>query len=1161
MGQSHDGRYQMHMTVGQTLDPESDRHKFLLHKATLVPALDWDVSHLAILIRERHGASSQMKLWGTVGLDGDLTVLDSPGSFYQDGVSPPMAPTAGEEAAEGAIDGEDEDDEEEQIYAPSTSQEPSWYFDDELYLWKPYLDNQLSEYGLPEVQTVAVSSYNVLGEFVFPPTQERYSAIVKNILSKPADVMSLQEVSDDFLCYLLADEDVREAFPFVSHGPPDQSDIPPLPSLNNIVLLSRWPFEWEWLCSRRRHKRSLVVKFQDLGRQGTLVIAAVHLTCGLAEGAVVAKKKELEQVLKHLQRNHAGSPWILAGDFNITTSRFTIDAALAKKAISPHTVDNLAGVETMLTSAGLTDAWTFCRHDLGEASDDDHSREDDVLDGEQGATFDPLVNPLAAELVGSGFNMRPHRYDRILVRGEGLRVSNFGKFGVPSGRSLQGGEYRPASDHWGIRCDVSVDSAPAEEQLADDMLKLVVPVELKRAASSLTDADVEQALADLQVLPTEAEAETRKTAFHLLRTVLTGAGPGEEAESPAAKLLQTSFVLTAVGSYGLGVWTPSSDIDCLCIGRLTSTTFFDLALQRLRRAAARDPDGVKILRRVHAHTGTMLELEVRGVRMDLQYCPAGAIAASWPAALRLPPSDPAFSLAPQTLAKLKAARDLDYLRRSVPDLARFRLAHRFIKTWARARGLYAARFGYLGGLQISVLLARVCKLLARGGADGPAAPPPSLSDILVSFFHHYAAFDFQTALVFDPFFHRRRLPYTRTAREPLAILGFHPPGLNTSLAASRPSTRALADEFRRAARLLSEDGMLTWQRFLTGGDGGGDAFPAAAQVSSAGVALLRRGAADFLGAFGGYIRVEVQYWGLSLAKGMSFVGWLESRLVLLLVDLQRSLPRLHARMWPARFVAASEVEAPGGGAATAEPAADRYYQGCYLVGLDRLDGGDSGAGNAGGGGRAEPKLALGTLQTVLDRFAAAIRGDARHFDAGTQWMSAAVVKRAELPAELVVDGRDWGAYAPGEELSDESDDEELDGSEDEHDDGAAAAAATAARRRKKTAKGGKKMGKKQASAAVGGPAEAGRKLRPAEDVIKRLRWDPSLDSGDFVVGYDDRFRGPMEKAFELWKSDQTHEEFIPQHRVLYFKRKSDGVVVWDRETRKDEIFGGGSGGL
>ena len=77
--------------------------------------------------------------------------------------------------------------------------------------------------------------------------------------------------------------------------------------------------------------------------------------------------------------------------------------------------------------------------------------------------------------------------------------------------------------------------------------------------------------------------------------------------------------------------------------------------------------------------------------------------------------------------------------------------------------------------------------------------------------------------------------------------------------------------------------------------------------------------------------------------------------------------------------------------------------------------------------------------------------------------------------------------------------------------------------------------------------------------IKTNPQDPSLDSGDFIVGYEDRFAGAMERALDAWKTEQTDEEFIPQHRILYFKRRSDATVVWERRTRTDLLFGSGGG--
>lgn len=86
-------------------------------------------------------------------------------------------------------------------------------------------------------------------------------------------------------------------------------------------------------------------------------------------------------------------------------------------------------------------------------------------------------------------------------------------------------------------------------------------------------------------------------------------------------------------------------------------------------------------------------------------------------------------------------------------------------------------------------------------------------------------------------------------------------------------------------------------------------------------------------------------------------------------------------------------------------------------------------------------------------------------------------------------------------------------------------------------------------------------LRPVHDVMNRIRHDPDLRASDYVVGYKDRHVGIMEKAVEDWSFDGVEEEeFIPLHRVVYFRRVSDNHVVWDRERRIDEIFGSGMTG-
>lgn len=76
--------------------------------------------------------------------------------------------------------------------------------------------------------------------------------------------------------------------------------------------------------------------------------------------------------------------------------------------------------------------------------------------------------------------------------------------------------------------------------------------------------------------------------------------------------------------------------------------------------------------------------------------------------------------------------------------------------------------------------------------------------------------------------------------------------------------------------------------------------------------------------------------------------------------------------------------------------------------------------------------------------------------------------------------------------------------------------------------------------------------------MNRIRHDPELRVSDYVVGYKDRHVGIMEKAVEDWSFEGVEEEeFIPMHRIEYFRRISDDHIVWHREKRTDEIFGSG----
>ncbi|XP_053308530.1 leukocyte receptor cluster member 9 [Spea bombifrons] len=89
-------------------------------------------------------------------------------------------------------------------------------------------------------------------------------------------------------------------------------------------------------------------------------------------------------------------------------------------------------------------------------------------------------------------------------------------------------------------------------------------------------------------------------------------------------------------------------------------------------------------------------------------------------------------------------------------------------------------------------------------------------------------------------------------------------------------------------------------------------------------------------------------------------------------------------------------------------------------------------------------------------------------------------------------------------------------------------------------------------------------MKTATDVISRIQWDAMLPKEHFSIGYLDRFTGIVEKPFSefSWEdlASVSHDVLaIPKHRIQYFKYKR--LVVWDKTTRVDNVFGSTGSGM
>jgi endonuclease/exonuclease/phosphatase family metal-dependent hydrolase len=445
---------------------------------------------------------------------------------------------------------------------------------------------------VPDQVQVGVATYNLMAESTAPSFASRLSPLIEAISSTSLAtssnrILCLQEVNDELLPLVLAEPFIQRTFPFSTHIP---SSL--LPSHRNLVTLASIPFQYHLLQFTERHKTALIVSFFD----HPLQVANVHLTSALSNQAVQVKNIQMETLTKFLSenRNAIGEETLIAGDFNLTTSSSTIETALSRKIITPETAQLVRRVVD-------PDIWEDTFNMFHEHISDP---EDEIFEGEEGATFDRLTNHLAA-MSESPIDNRPQRYDRILHRkGGSIHVESFEIFGLPNKQGSC------ASDHYGVFVKL---------ELGHDVnVYLNAPFPLSDT-SSLRPGSIEvvEDSTDLRhllepYLPTISDQEERLQALGRLQHALTS------NQSTA------DLVLAPLGSYFMDTYFADSDVDVLTIGSVPPHVFFDIATTQLRALDTGGESGFKGVHFVNSLV-PVVEVCVLGIKFDLQYCQAAEL--------------------------------------------------------------------------------------------------------------------------------------------------------------------------------------------------------------------------------------------------------------------------------------------------------------------------------------------------------------------------------------------------------------------------------------------------------------------------------------------------------------------------------------------------------
>ena len=238
---------------------------------------------------------------------------------------------------------------------------------------------------------------------------------------------------------------------------------------------------------------------------------------------------------------------------------------------------------------------------------------------------------------------------------------------------------------------------------------LLKPFETSAPPASYDALDATLRAFMAKTVPIESDGELRrrervmgelKRLFQAwVRSVCKAKGLSDELASEAGGKLYTS------GSYRLRVHEPGADIDSICVApnHCTREDFFDTL-----KAMLLEHPQVENLRSVETAVVPIMTFDLDGVNIDLLFAhlPLNAI----PASLDIDEDAVLQGVDEATEKSLNGPRVTNLIIKLVPDYKVFCLCLRSVRLWAKRRGIYSNKIGFLGGVNWAILVAFVCQL-------------------------------------------------------------------------------------------------------------------------------------------------------------------------------------------------------------------------------------------------------------------------------------------------------------------------------------------------------------------------------------------------------------------------------------------------------------------
>nr|XP_027202886.1 poly(A) polymerase-like [Dermatophagoides pteronyssinus] len=158
------------------------------------------------------------------------------------------------------------------------------------------------------------------------------------------------------------------------------------------------------------------------------------------------------------------------------------------------------------------------------------------------------------------------------------------------------------------------------------------------------------------------------------------------------------------GSYRLGIISPNSDIDALCVvpNFITRHEFFVQFKNYLERF-----DEITFIKSLPDAYTPIMKLTFSGIDIDLLLA---SLALQNVSINNILDNNILKFLDDKSARSINGCRVNEVMFRLIPNKAAFVTVARFIKYWAKVRGIYSNVMGYFGGVAWMILITKICQL-------------------------------------------------------------------------------------------------------------------------------------------------------------------------------------------------------------------------------------------------------------------------------------------------------------------------------------------------------------------------------------------------------------------------------------------------------------------